>query len=417
MDPHIVMLCTLDTKWREAEYLRDRIAELGATPILIDIGYGGPAPVAASIGADEVAAAAGSDIAAVHALEDTGQASTLMMQGAIITVQQLFEDGRCDGIVSFGGTSNTTLATGVMRTLPVGVPKVMISSAAAMPAYAARFFGTADITMMNAPVDFVGLNDLTRAFLELGAAAVHGMAARGSGPVIPTGEPPVAVTGFRFSETCTQAVIAGLEALGYSVIPFHAQGVGENAFEDLVGTGLFRGVVDVVPAGLSEHMLGGNRAARPDRLEAAGRVGIPQVIAPSGFDMISCGPISRRDSGDPLWEERGLARRKYSVPDRFRVEARTTGEEVASIARLVAANLNKAGNPACVMVPERGWSSLSVAGADLHDPEADAMFAPTLREALRPDVEVVEVDAELNSEAFADALVERLHGFVGAKAP
>lgn len=414
---HIVMLCSLDTKAREAEFLRDRIEELGGEVTVIDVGYGQPPGTVATIDADAVASAAGSDIDAVRAMEDTGAASQLMMHGAIIQVHGLFRSGDCDGIISFGGASNTTLATGVMRTLPIGLPKLMISSAAAMPAYAARYFGSKDITMMNAVVDISGLNDLTRDLLRLGAGAITGMATAYAAAVdsAQVGK-LVAVTSFRFSEACSQAVMRELEELGYSPIPFHAQGVGENAMEDLIAEGKFVGVADVVPAGLSEQMLGGNRAARPDRLEAAGRAGVPQVVATSGFDMISCGPITRRDAGDALWEERSLADRPYSVPDRYRVEARTTASEVAHIARTVAEKLNMATNSACVMVPTLGWSSLSVEGADLFDPEADAVFAPGLREALQRDVPVIEVAAELNSEQFARSVVEALHTMIEAKA-
>ena len=178
--------------------------------------------------------------------------------------------------------------------------------------------------------------------------------------------------------------------------------------EDLVGQGMFVGVIDIVPAGLSERMLGGNRAANGSRLEAAGRAGIPQVVATSGFDMISCGPISRRDSGDKLWQERKLAERAICIPDKFRVEARTTAGEVADIAAEVARKLNRSNSPSAVVVPKRGWSSLSVAGADLHDPEADAVFVPALRESLKKDCPVIEVDAELNSGEFAHVLVDRL---------
>jgi uncharacterized protein (UPF0261 family) len=415
MPPHIVMLCSLDTKGREAEYLKDRIEQLGAEATLIDVGYGRPSQTAASVTAADVARAAGTDIASVYATQDTGAASTLMMTGATVIVQDLFRRSRCDGLIAFGGASNTTLATGVMRTLPTGVPKFVISSAAAMPAYAAKYFGSKDITIMHSVVDLSGLNEMTRRFLALGAAAVCGMAAVApDAAVAPRGGRLVAVTSFRFAEECSQAVVQELERRGYSPIPFHAQGVGEDAMEDLIAEGLFTGVIDVVPAGLSERLFGGNRAARRARLEAAGRAGIPHVIATSGFDMISCGPIERRDAADPLWEELGLASRPISIPDRFRVEARTTSEEVEQIARLVADKLNARESAAAVLVPTRGWSSLSVAGAELFDPEADAVFAPALRSALTRPVEVREVDAELNSTEFGAELVDALDRMLAA---
>jgi len=409
------MLCSLDTKGREAQFLANCLQDLGAVTVIVDIGYGGPAKIEADISAAEIATAAGTDMDSIFAMQDTGAASQLMMQGAIIKTQELLRDGRCDGIIGFGGASNTVLATGVMKTLPVGIPKLVISSAAAMPAYAAMFFGSRDITIMHSVVDISGLNDLTRAFLQRGAGAVCGMAASSGGKVeLPKANTLIAVSGFRFAEACSQAVMRELEQLGYTPIPFHAQGVGENAMENLLGEGLFVGVVDIVPAGLGEHLLGGNRAAREDRLEAAGRVGIPQVIAPSGFDMISCGPIERRDKGDPLWLKLGLADREISIPDRFRVEARTTADEVAEIGRVVAKKLNKATGPVSVFVPTGGWSSLSVKGRELYDLEADASFAPVLREELNKDIAVVEVTAELNSDEFAHELVKELHRMLEA---
>jgi len=415
MPNHIVMLCSLDTKAVEARFLRDCIEAQGANCILVDIGYGKPPKMEASVTSAEVAVAAGTDIEIIRAMQDTGGASQLIMQGAIISVQGILREGHCDGIIAFGGASNTALATGVMKSIPVGIPKVMISSAAAMPAYAAMYFGSRDITMMHSVVDMSGLNNLTRAFLKQGAGAVCGMAECSDGAVNPPKDGKlVAVTSFRFAETCSQAVMRELESRGYSVIPFHAQGVGEDAMENLIEQGLFQGVIDIVPAGLSEQMLGGNRAARPDRLEAAGRAGIPQVIAPSGFDMISCGPISRRDDGDRLWETRGLAKRKYMIPDRYRVEARTSPSEVADIARAVAQKLNQSESLASVMVPIFGWSSLSVKGADLYDPEADAAFIPALKEALNKNIPVLEVASELNSEQFAVAMVNQLIGLIEA---
>ncbi len=413
MERHIVMLCSLDTKGPEAAYLRDCIQELGAHTIMIDIGYGRRARIDADISASDLASAAGSDIANVRAMNDTGAASALIMQGGIIRVQELLKRGLCDAVISFGGASNATLATGVMKTLPLGIPKLVISSAAALPAYSAKFFGSRDITMMHAVVDISGLNDITRAFLKRGAGAICGMAAASDGAIDPSGgSRMVAVTSFRFAEECSQHVMRELERLGYNPIPFHAQGVGENAFENLVRQGLFLGVVDIVPAGLSERMLGGNRAARPDRLEAAGRAGVPAVIAPSGFDMISCGPIDRRDQDDPLWKKLDIANRAISVPDAFRVEARTTAAEVESIARKVAEKLNRYSSPVSLLIPLRGWSSLSVEGRDLHDPEADSAFAATLKETLDPRIPVAELDEELNSEPFARALVSELHRLI-----
>ena len=184
--------------------------------------------------------------------------------------------------------------------------------------------------------------------------------------------------------------------------------------ESLVAQGAFAGVVDVVPAGLAEHMFGGNRAARPARLEAAGRAGVPQVIATSGFDMISCGPMSRRDSNDPLWQSLNLAQRALVRPDKFRVEARTTADEVAQIARAVGHKLSLSTAPAAVLVPLRGWSTLSVKGQGLYDPDADSAFSPALRETLPDRVALHELDTDLNSPNFARAMVDEFCTMIDA---
>jgi len=157
MNQNVILLASLDTKAPEAEFLRDCIVELGDSCIVLDIGYGRPADAEADITAAAVARAAGTDIDSVRSMHDTGAASNLMMQGATIKVHELLHDGRLDGVVAFGGASNTTLATGVMKTLPVGIPKLMISSSAAMPAYAARYYGSKDLTIMHAIVDISGM--------------------------------------------------------------------------------------------------------------------------------------------------------------------------------------------------------------------------------------------------------------------
>lgn len=409
MAKHIIILSTLDTKGDEAAYLKQRIEAGGFKATLVDTAIGGEPSMPADISAEAVAKAGGGNIHEIRASKDTGHVTPIMIKGAIIKVQELLEKGRLDGMVSFGGASNTTLATSVMKALPFGIPKLMVSSTASMPAYAAKYIDTKDITMMHSVVDISGLNDLTRAVLQRAAGAICGMVDASDGAVKPVTESPlVGLTTFKFSEACGQDVMDLLSQKGYTVIPFHAQGIGDRAMEELIDQGLLDGLVDLVPAGVSEHLMGGNRDAGPERLEAAGRRGIPQVVTPCGFDMISCGPLSRRDTADPLWTSRRLAERKIFIPDEFRVQARTSAEELLKIAQVVAQKLNKSKGHVHVLIPTQGWSSISVKGADLWEPESDGVFAPALREHLRPDIEVSEVPAELNSPAFAEALVETL---------
>ncbi len=409
MSKTIAIVCTLDTKGEEAKYLKELIEARGHKTILIDTNMGGEPTITPDISAEEVARLGGGDIRDIRASRKTGEVTPIMIKGASIKVKELLEAGQLDGIISFGGASNTTVGTSVMKALPFGIPKFMVSSTASMPAYAAKYIGTKDITMMHSVVDIAGFNDLTKAVLERAAGGICGMVEASTGAVEPVTEKPIiAVTEFKFAEVCGHHVREYLEEKGYEVIPCHAQGVGDRAMEELIEQGLFDGVIDLVPAGVSEQLIGGNRAAGPTRLEAAGQKGIPQVVAPCGFEMISCGPLDRRDRGDPLWTSRRLAERKIFIPDAFRVQVRTSADELREIAQVAAEKLNKSKGPVKFLVPTKGWSALSVEGADLYEPETDAVFASALREHLRPDIEVKELDTHLNTPEFARAAVEAL---------
>lgn len=413
MPKHIVILSTLDTKGKEAKYLKDLIEARGWKTILMDTSIGGEPTLAPDISSEEVARLGGGNIQEIRASRNTGQITPIMIKGATIKVQELLAKGLLDGIIAFGGASNTTSATTVMKALPFGIPKFMVSSTASMPAYAAKYIGTKDITMMHSVVDISGINDLTKAVLERAAGGICGMAAASGGPVKPLSTSPlIAITTFKFAEECGQHAMDLLEKKGYTVIPFHAQGIGDSAMEELIEQGLFQGVLDLVPAGVMEDLLGGNRAAGPHRLEAAGRVGIPQVITPCGFDMLSCGPLSRREAGDPLWTSLRLAERKIFIPDEFRVQARTSGDEVCRVAEVIGGKLNESKGPVKFFIPTRGWSSLSTKGADLYEPATDALLAPALKKRLRPDIEVSELPMELNSPEFAEALVSALESMM-----
>ncbi|MBE0617773.1 MAG: Tm-1-like ATP-binding domain-containing protein, partial [Proteobacteria bacterium] len=255
-------------------------------------------------------------------------------------------------------------------------------------------------------VDIAGLNPLLESVLARAAGAVCGMAAAGSGAVrLSVGgraRPRVAVTEFKFSEGCCRRAVEVLIGAGVEVLPFHAQGIGDRALEELIEEGLVDAVLDVVPAGVAEELLGGNRAAGPHRLEAAGRKGLPQVISPCGFDMLSCGPLERGDRGDSLWTERNLSARKLFVPDALRVQARTSAEEMLQVAEVVAGKLDRAQGPTVVLIPLGGWSSLSEEGMPLCDFEADAAFVGRLKERLNAGVAVREVPLPLNTSAFGE---------------
>jgi len=249
----IVLVSTLDTKGAEAAFLKGLIQERGHRVILLDTNTGGKASLSPDISAEEVAKAAGWDIEEVRKMKDTGKVSSIMIEGAIKKVKSLLEKGELDGIVSFGGASNTAIATTIMKSLSFGIPKVMLSSTAAMPAYAGGYFGTKDITMIHSVVDIAGLNPLVKVVLTRAAGAICGMIEMGGGLTSLSGTAQkkalIALTEFKFSEECCAHIRRLLEEKGFEVIPFHAQGTGDRAMEELIGDGLFQGVMDIVPAG------------------------------------------------------------------------------------------------------------------------------------------------------------------------
>ncbi len=407
----IVIISTLDTKGSEAAFLKSLIEERGHRVILLDINTGGEPSVLPDISAKEVADAAGWNIEEIRKMKDTAKVSSIMIEGAIKKVKALSEKGELDGIFSFGGASNTTMATATMQSLPFGIAKVMLSSTVGMPTNTAGYFGTKDIAILQTVVDIAGFNSLVKDLLRRGAGAICGMVELGEGSTSLTGtgqkKDVIALTEFKFAEECCSHIRRLLQEKGFEVIPFHAQGVGDRAMEDLIGEGHFQGVMDIVPAGVSEELFRGNRAAGPNRLEKAGQKGIPQLITPCGFDMLSCGPLERGDRGDPLWVSKDIKNRKLFIPDAFRVQARTTPQESREIAVEVARKLNQSKGPVAILIPLKGWSSLDKEGMPLYDAEADRAFVQELKVRLNPNIPLIELDLHLNTREFAEEAVNQ----------
>jgi uncharacterized protein (UPF0261 family) len=407
----IVLVSTLDTKGSEAAFLKDLIQARGHRVILMDINTGGEPSIPPDISSKEIAEAGGGNIDEMRGIIDTAKVSSIMMKGAIKKVKGLLDKGELDGIVSFGGASNTAIATTIMKSLPFGISKVMLSSTAAMPAYAGGYFGTKDITMIHSVVDIAGLNPLVKDVLKRAAGAICGMVEMRGDPQYLTRTSQkknlIALTEFKFSEECCVYIRHLLEGKGFEVIPFHAQGTGDRAMEELIGDGFFQGVMDIVPAGVAEQLLGGNRAAGLNRLETAGKMGIPQLITPCGFDMLSCGPLERGDRGDPLWNSKNIKNRKLFIPDAFRVQARTNSQELREIAREVAKKLNQSKGPVVILIPLKGWSSLDKEGMPLYDPEADQAFLHELKSHLNPVISLIELNLHLNTREFAEEAVNQ----------
>jgi uncharacterized protein (UPF0261 family) len=412
----IAVIGMLDEREEGLRLIKGCIEERGHKIILIDItiGTGAIEPeLEPEITSDEVAQAGGTTREQIRDMlaKDREKATSAMVEGLGKTLLDLHQNGQLQGVLAVGGMTGTSITLPAMRLLPFGLPKLLISSVAAMPAYAkklAEFFGVRDITVMHSVVDTVGLNPLVKNLMLNGAGAICGMV-EAYRPPEKEKKPSIAITEFGFCDKGAHYVRELLEE-NYSIISFHATGLGEKAAVDLVGQGLFEAFIDLVPGGFSEYLLGGNRAAGPDRLDAGGKQGKPYILSPCGFDMLSCGPIQRKDEGDALWTSRNLAERKLLVQDALRVQARPSPDESRLIAKEVADKLNRHENKKLVkfVVPTQGFSSLSVEDGALYDPVSDRAFIDELRKALNPEIEIIEVETHINTPEFARAVVEVL---------
>jgi len=412
----IVIVGMLDEREEALKIIKEQISKRGHKAILIDVSIGTGAIVSslkADVTCEEIAKVGGGTLEQIKATlaKEREKGISIVAEGLSKKVTEFYQAGELKGMIAIAGMTGTFLSLTAMRALPFGVPKLLISSVTAMPAYANRladYFGVRDITVMHSVVDTVGLNPLVRALALNGANAICGMV-EGLEPSKKEKKPSIALTEFGFCDKGAHYVRELLEK-DYDLISFHATGIGDRAAVDLVSQGFFEAFIDLVPASFSEYLFGGNRASGPNRLDAALQMSVPYILAPCGFDMISCGPIERRDKGDPLWMSRKLAERKLLVQDAMRVQARTSVEEMETIARAVAEKLNRYPNKNLLkfIIPQKGFSSLSVEGGALYDPVADKAFVDALRKYLDPGIRIIEVNTDINNSQFAQAVVGAL---------
>ncbi len=404
--PTVLLLSSLDTRYEETLYAKTLLEEHGCKVILMDVSLGAYKESPADYSCIDVAKEAGVTFDFIRNTKGTSEPMDHMIKGATKITQALYAKGSIDCIAGLGGASNTTFLSWVMRRLPFGFPKMILSSSAAMPMYAGRYYGYKDITIFHSCVDLNGMNPFVRDVLQRFAAMVAGVSNRGTVEQLTDGR-QIAMAEFQFCEACARRVANVLEREGLQVIPFHAQGIGERVMEEMIVDGLFRGLVDLSPAGLSEAILGGNRNAGMERLTGELSTTIPIVMSLCGFDMFSCGPYERRLT-DPIWKKRKLEQRKLYFQDEMRIQARTSKKELEVTTKAFAEKLNAAKAMVSLHIPLRGFSSLSVEGMPLYDPELDKVFIKNLKKHLRnKNVEIVELDCSIMDEAFAQALAER----------
>lgn len=402
----VLLISSVDTREKEILFLKELIEGQGCKALLMDISMGSYKEGVADYTCIDVAREAGVPFQEISESKDTNKNMELMVRGATVIARGLYEKGLIDTIAGFGGVSNTTVVSLIMKELPFGFPKLILTTAAAIPAYAASLFAETDIAMFHSCVDVNCLNNFVKSLLHRFAGMIAGVA-KVEKVSLSSESVAVALTEFKFSEKCTERIRVLLEAKGFEIVPFSATGTSDRVMEQMASKGLFGGVIDVVPAGLSEALLGGNRSAGRDRLDRELQAGIPVILTPCGFDMLSCGPLDRKEN-DPLWKQRKLAKRKLFVPDKFRVQARTSRKEVEMIARAFAEKLNKAKGKVAVVIPLHGFSSLSKPGGPLFDPRTDRVFVQTFKSCVDgAKIEVIEKSLTVDDAEFADTIVEK----------
>ena len=393
----VLILATLDTKGPEALYLSDKVKALGEEPILMDMSMRDEKRgVRAETSADEVAKAGGSRLGQLSDSDDLDINMEVMVAGAIKITHRLIQEGKVNGVIGIGGYRGSFMATAIMHSLPFGLPKVLVSSAAALPGLSTRFFKTSDIMIFHSVVEIAGLTNLLKNVLDRAAYALSGMLqGQVATPIIDKNK-GIAMTMLGPCEICARTVRTALGNQGYQVIGFHATGIGDRAMEEMIAEGFFGGVIDLAPGGVGEHLYGFMRDAGPNRLESAGRVGIPQIISTCGVNHIT--PSKSKYTA----EHKG--RRRYDL-DESRTWLRMTPNELKEVSGVFAEKLNQSLGLVKVVIPLKGWSSIDSPGRSTYDPEEDAIFIEELSRRLKKEIEVIQVDANMEEPEFANAVI------------
>jgi uncharacterized protein (UPF0261 family) len=389
----IAVLGTLDSKGEEHAFVAGLIAARGHRPLLIDVGTGGPTTVVPDVTREQVAAAAGIDLATLVARQDRGECVVAMTKAAPALLAKLAGEGRIQGVVSLGGGGGTAIATAAMRALPLGFPKLMVSTLAA--GNVAPYLGTKDITMMPSIADVAGLNRLSRVIFTRAAGAICGMVE--SEPQVAASRPLVVASQFGNTTACVTEAKKVLEAAGYEVLVFAATGTGGRIMESVIESGIVAGVLDVTTTEWADELVGGVLNAGPDRMDAAAKARVPVVVAPGCLDMVNFG---EQASVPPKF-----ATRTFYIHNPQVTLMRTNAQECAELGRIVAEKTNAYGQ-AAILIPTKAISVISAPGKSFHDPAADhALFDALKRHARVP---VQEFDLEINDPAFAQACARRL---------
>ncbi|MDI6725476.1 MAG: Tm-1-like ATP-binding domain-containing protein [Smithellaceae bacterium] len=404
---NIAILATLDTKGEEVASMKRHLGALGYAATIVDIGVRDSSALRADISNGEVARQSGWELSA---LSKTGQRDRIMEEmgkGAEKVLSRLYAEGRIDGVIGLGGNQGSAISSLAMRSLPIGFPKYLVSTVAS--GNIRPYVRDRDIGVIFSVGDLLGgPNPVTASILANAVAAVVGMVEYGERIAIGERIKTIAVTALGNTETGANRAVTALRARGFQVVPFHASGAGGSAMEGLIESGIIQGVLDLTPHELTEEVVGAGvyQPVRSGRLTAAGAKGIPQVVSTGGLEYLCFGP----QESIPL----RFRRRKIYMHNPFNANIKASQKEMAQIGRVMAERLNGATGPTAVMVPLAGWSIYGAKGGPLHDEAGNRALLKTLKNGLREDLFIEEIDARINDEVFIDLCVDRLINFMEA---
>ncbi len=400
MKKRLLIIATLDTKGKEAAYIKESVRELVADCLMMDIGTLGRPLAHPDIPANDIARAGGYDLEEILSKKDRSGAVRAMQEGGVVIAAQLVEEGKISGVIGMGGGTGTSIVSHIMRALPFGFPKVLVSTVASRDIR--EYIGTKDIVMFHSVADLLGFNEFMRHILGQAAYAVCGMMDKGSS--INITKPMIGVTAYGVSSACALHAEPLLQEKGYEMIGFHANGVGGMAMEEMIAQGLITGVLDFTPHEVADEIFGGYcRGIGPARFETAAQMGVPLVFAPGGLDNAVFSPFY------PMPDV--LKGRKIHHHD-IRFCVRMGPMEMEKFACIIGEKLNKSKGPIHVLIPKRGWSEADKEGMELYDPYANQVFVDVLKGMLRSDIPITEMDVHISDPAFAEKAVDILDSMI-----
>ncbi|MCD6362935.1 MAG: Tm-1-like ATP-binding domain-containing protein [Synergistetes bacterium] len=396
----IAVIGALDTKGEDLRFVKSEIERRGHRALVIDTSVVGKPLFEPDISSSEVAEAGGVSLDELRKKSDKSLAMDVMTRGIAKLVRELYDKGEIDAVISLGGSAGTVIGTSAMKALPIGVPKVMVSTVASGDTR--PYVGIKDIVMMPSVVDVAGVNKISARIYSNAVGAIVGMVES----EIPEMEekPLVAASMFGNTTPIVNYCSKRLRDKGYDVLVFHAVGTGGQTMESLIEEGYFKGVMDITTTELADELVGGVLSAGPTRLEAAAKAGVPQVVAPGCLDMVN------------FWAPE-------TIPEKFKGRKfyrwnpnvtlmRTTPEENAELGRILAEKLNRSTAPVAIFLPLKGVSMLDAPGKEFWWPEADKALFDAIKKHIRPDIPVYELDYNINDDEFAEAMVSKMLEFL-----